>query len=140
MAPAKICGNGTDQEVAVAYLTKFVGQDTFLFFGTQKVQQSLGDGYRGVPWVTTGRKRMGGVVHDHVNLGHGQACALCQALHCVVEVGELPGCKWLRPVQGERDFVGVEIRNKVHHRSNDDGHEQAIASANVVPCQEQEYR
>jgi hypothetical protein len=77
---------------------------------------------------------------DHVNLWQGQASALRQALHCAMEVGELPGCKWLYPVESERDSVGAEIRNKVQQHSNNDGHEQSIASANVAPCWEQKDR
>jgi hypothetical protein len=94
----------------------------------------------GVPWVTTGRKRVGRLARDQVNLGHRQAGALCWALHGAMKAREVPGCKWFRPVQRESDFVGVEIRYKVHQRSDEDGNDQSIASANVAACQEQKDR
>ena len=47
-------GHRTDQDVAIVYVSQFVGQHAFEFFVVEQAQDALRDRNRGVLWIASG--------------------------------------------------------------------------------------
>ena len=82
--------------------------------------------------IAPGGKGIGRISWDDVNFGHGEADALGEPLDHVVCARQLFTRDRLRPVHGQRDLVGKEIGDEVHHASKDQGIDHAAASTNEV--------
>ena len=75
------------------------------------------------------RKRIRRLGRNHVNLWHGDADLLREALNNGVRAGQLFPRNRLRPVHGQRNLVREEVGNEVHHCCNDQRQQHAILTA-----------
>src|SRR5208282_3776960 len=100
------CGrNRADQDVAIAHVAQLVGEHAFEFFIVEQTEDALGYGGGGVVRVASGGEGVRRVGRDEVDLGHGQADFLRQALDDVVDPREIFAADGLGAIGGEGDLV-----------------------------------
>ena len=140
IAPAMRRGDGTDQDVAVADVPKFVREDAFEFFVIQQFQNAVRHCDRRVLRVASrgeGVRRLG---RDHIHLRHRNADLLRQALDRSVGARQFFARDRLRAIHRQRDLVGVEIRDEVHDGSEGQRQKHPILSAEESSNEHQEQR
>jgi hypothetical protein len=76
--------------------------------------------------VASGGEGIGRIRGYDVHLRHGQARTLGQTLHRLVGTGQLLARDRASPVHGERDLVGEEVGDEIHHSGQNQRQKHAL--------------
>ena len=117
-------GNRGDQDVVVADVRKLVRDHAFELVVIHQFHQARGHGHRSVRGIAARCKCVRSGLRNHVQLRHRQPGFGGQPLHHFIEPRKLLARNRLRAAGLQRDLVGKEIRDAVHHDGHDepDGH------------------
>src|SRR5215472_325145 len=134
------CSDRTDENVIVADVGEFVGNDAFQFVIIHQFEQTLGYRHRCVARVSARSKSVRGRLGNQVQFWHGQIGFRGKALHDGVQARQLFPSYWLGTARQKRDFVGEEISKRVREdgQTQTDGH--AIASSYSLTQEHQQER
>ena len=115
-------------------------QHAFQFFVIQQVQDALGHGDRRMLRIASGGESVRRIGWNHVNLRHGQADLLRQPLDHLVYARQLLARDRLGAVGAQRNLVGKEIGDEVHHRGNAQSEQHAVLAAEGAADGHQQQR
>ena len=90
--------------------------------------------------ITAGGECVRRIRGNHVNLRHGQAHALREPLHDIVDARQFFARDRPSAVHGQGDLVGEEVRDKVHQPGKDQGQNHAVPATEVLAQKQQEQR
>ena len=99
----------------------------------------MSDRNRGMRRIASSGESVGRFGWDYINLRHGKADFLSDSLHYAVNPRQLLACHRLRPVSGQRNLVGKEIRDKVGSGGdNQRPYHARLATKGASDCHQQQ--
>ena len=130
-------GDRAGEDVAILDVAEFVRQYAFQLLIGQQAENPMGHGDRRVLRIPAGRKRVGRLGGNHVDLRHRDAILRGQPLDDVIGARQLLTRHGLRAIHRKRDLVGVEIRGEVHRDRDHERQNHPILAADPLTKEEE---
>ena len=121
-------------------MSQLVSQHAFQFLVVEQVENALRHGHRCVRRVASGGECVWGVGRNDIDLRHGNAHSLRQPLHDPVDARQVFSRHRLSAIHGQCNLVGKEIRDKVHHRRENQCDQHALLSAECTAEEQKQQR